>query len=142
MSLIRFLSLPFIISIASCQKEVTCQVYKKRFYGKEANIIVLDKGPIGNSLVVKGVNLITRKNTIYTDVDGIYNYVYNNLEIGDTLIKKRNSATFTIKKKKATILISYNCLAGNYAESGILDTLPKLTYGKMTVDTIPKNNLH
>ena len=136
---IHYPLLAFIISMTSCQESVTCQVYRKRFYSKEVNIIVLDKGPMGNSFVVTGLDPITGKNTSYTDVDGIYNYVYNILEVGDTLVKTKNNATFTIKKRRINTLISYDdCLDGSYKGSGASDTLPNLTYGKMVIDTIPK----
>jgi hypothetical protein len=142
MKLIRPLLFPLIFSAASCYKPSTCQVYKKRFYSKETNIIVLDKGPIGNVFIVKGLNPITSEETVYTDIDGIYNYLYNNLELGDTIIKTKSSATFIIKKKKSNILIAYNCLNSVHTGVGKLDTIPEFTYGKMIIDTIPKSNLH
>ncbi|MFD1872992.1 hypothetical protein ACFSDX_11170 [Hymenobacter bucti] len=137
-SKIRFSLSALIILMVSCQESITCQVYKKRFYSKEVNIVVADKGPIGNSFVVKGLNPITGRNIFYTDIDGIYNYVYNILEVGDTLMKTKNNAVFTIEKKKINILVFYDCLNGSYRGGGVLDTLPKLTYGKIIVDTIPK----
>ena len=135
---ILFSLLVFTIIMTSCQERTTCQVYKKRFYSKETSIIVLDRGPRGNGFVIKGLDPITRKATSYADVDGIYNYVYSTLEVGDTLIKTRNSANFIIKKRNTNILLSYNCLDGSYKGGGILDTVPNLTYGEMIVDTLPK----
>jgi hypothetical protein len=141
MKLIGFALIPLIFLIASCYKISTCQVYKKRLYNKEANIIVLNKGSIGNNFIVNGLNPITGKKAVYTDVDGIYNYVYNNLEVGDTISKAKNNATFVVKKKKANILIAYDCLDGGYTAGNKLDTIPKLTYSKMIIDTIPKGTL-
>ena len=135
----RFLSLTLLFLATSCYKLHTCQVHKKRFYAKETNIIVLDKGPRGNSFTVKGLNPITGESAIYTDGDGIYNYVYNNLNLGDTLIKTKNNATFLIKKRASNITITYNCANGNYRGGSKLDTIPELTYEKMTVDTLPKS---
>jgi hypothetical protein len=142
MKLIGPLLFALIFSAASCYKPSTCQIYKKKFYNKEANIIVLDKGPIGNNFIVKGLNPITGKKTVYTDINGIYNYLYNNLELGDTIIKTKSSTAFIIKKKKSNILIAYNCLDGIHTGGGKLDTIPESTYGKMIIDTIPKSSLH
>ena len=93
---------------------------------------------MGNSFIVKGLEPLTGKNVSYTDADGIYNYLYNSLEAGDTLVKTKGNALFTIKKRRINVLVFYNCLDGIYRGNGILDTLPKLTYGKMSVDTILK----
>ena len=88
--------------------------------------------------MIEGLDPITKKAISYADVDGIYNYVHNTLEVGDTLVKTRGSSTFTVKKRKMNILISYNCLDGSYRGGGVLDTSNNLTYGEMIVDTVSK----
>lgn len=111
-------------SASSCYKLQPCTEYRKRFFDKEVQVVVKDKGPQGNSFHIKGIEPVRLIEVNYADVDGLYNFIWNSLEIGDTLIKHKGNDNFLLKKKSFNLLVKYNCDGG---VTGIIkpDTLEK-----------------
>jgi hypothetical protein len=119
-----FLYILIVTSMSSCYNLPPCTEYRKRFFDKEVCAVVTDKGPQGNSFHIKGFEPTTSFQIDYADVDGLYNFIWDRLEIGDTIIKSKGNDRFLLKKELINISIQYNCEGGM---TGVIkpDTLKK-----------------
>jgi hypothetical protein len=103
-----------LTATSTCYTLPPCTEYRKRFFDKEVYAVVTDKGLQGNSFHIKGVEPTTSIKVDYADVDGLYNFIWNSLEIGDTIIKSKGTDRFLLKKKSLNIAIQYNCEGGMF----------------------------
>jgi len=113
-----------LVALSSCYSLPPCNEHRKRFFDKEVNIVITDRGPRGNSFHVKGINTANLKKSDYFDSDGIYNFIWNDIEVGDTLFKTKGNDLFILKKRNFNLLIKYNCNSSAYGNTKV-DTIQK-----------------
>ncbi|WBA44256.1 hypothetical protein [Hymenobacter canadensis] len=110
--------------LTGCNKLTPCDVYKKRFLNKQAYLVISDRGNNGNDLHLKGYNPITSQRAEYKGMDGLYIYLRNSIDVGDTLEKRINEPNFIVRKKRYNISIEYSCNGKSY-DFIVPDTLRK-----------------
>lgn len=94
---------------SACTREQPCVIYRKRFFKKSVNEVVVDKGPEGRHFLITGFDPVSHKKIVFDEIDGFFIGVKALMSIGDTLVKTKNNASFLIKKKDINIIASYDC---------------------------------
>ncbi len=117
--------------LAACQEVGPCEKAKEFFLGKETNLVIQDKGIVGNVLDIKGYEPETKRNIRYQDTHGLYVFIRDSTELGDTLLKHKNETWFLLKKKKYNIKFGMSCNGNEY-----LQTMPE----RLEKNVLPKND--
>lgn len=96
-----FVFLSFLLFISSCG-EPDCNIVKKAYYPKEYNLIV-EEVSIDNSWIeIRGsVPITNEKSNIMVHNNWIDDY--NEVEIGDTIIKREGNLELAVHKKYTII---------------------------------------
>jgi len=98
--------------ILSC-KEVDCNEVKQSFYPIEYNVVVR-----GSHIDLTWIKIVgsSLKNDGESDIMIHNNWILDssNVEIGDTIIKRKGSLDLTIHKKDTIFLFNWHCRGKSY----------------------------
>jgi hypothetical protein len=95
------------VTLSSCQ--VDCKAITERARLMECNLIINDLPGAGRTFRVAGINPVTGKGEFYSDTDSWYVEFNQDIELGDTLVKRKNELKFYIHKKDTVMVFPYKC---------------------------------
>lgn len=103
-----FISLITLFFVFSCSK-VDCSKYTKMLSQEECNIVV-ESTPINSVwFKVKGYDPLTHQSKICKTNNRWWNLYAEEIEIGDTIVKKKGDLLFVIHKKDTIINHKWKC---------------------------------
>ncbi|WP_333596753.1 hypothetical protein [Chryseobacterium flavum] len=105
MKLFIFISFLFLFS---CGK-VNCDEYTKMLSKEECIIVVKTLPTSSVYFEVKGYDPFTQKAKVCKTTNRWWNLYWNEIEIGDTIIKNKGELSFNIHKKDTIITHSWKC---------------------------------
>jgi hypothetical protein len=111
MRILKYTGLAFILILASCLPDYSCDEAAKSFKDDyQFHLVLKEKeNHMSNDSYFYGVDLETKENTRFYDGSGWIALNFDKFKIGDTLIKDIGKYTITIKRTGKTILIPYVC---------------------------------
>ncbi|MGU3373670.1 hypothetical protein [Chryseobacterium sp. M5A1_1a] len=107
-----FIFFGFLFCLFSCG-EIDCNTAKQGFYLNEYNLVVEDANIDGTWIEIRGYDPITyKKSNIMVHNNWINDY--NEVETGDTIMKKRGYLMLAIHKKDTIIRHDWYCRGKPY----------------------------
>jgi len=107
-----FVFLSFLILVSSCEKP-DCNQVKQAYYPDEYNLIVEQANIDLTWIKIQGQTPLTNKKTnIMVHNNWIVNS--NEVEIGDTIVKRKGDLVLTIHKKDSIITHNWYCRGKPY----------------------------
>lgn len=103
-----FICLSTLFFILSCG-QVDCSGYTKMLSAEECNIVVESQPTNSVWFKLKGYDPNTQKPKICASSNRWWNLYANEIEIGDTIVKRKGELTFTIRKKDTIINHEWKC---------------------------------
>lgn len=92
------------LAFGACQRVPPCEEGKRYFLGKETNMVLTDKGMNGNLFDVRGYDPVTGRAVRYHNTHGLYIFIRDSAQVGDTLVKKRSETRFVLKKARVNLV--------------------------------------
>lgn len=95
---LKILSIAFVTALISCKTD--CEALASHYRNEECLIIVDDLSPDNTTTMsVKGISIVDRKYTVSSKNHRWWYLYRDQIERGDTIIKRKGELTFNIHKK-------------------------------------------
>lgn len=105
----RKLAFVSCLLLSGCGKNDTCAKYESVYRTDSVHVVIRQQEISGRRVKLDGYHPVNRKPVKYRNISGIFLYVQDVLQIGDTLKKELGSLSYVIKKSDRNITLEYNC---------------------------------
>ena len=117
----KLIVIPFLLLILSCNQKPNCELFLNLRKNSECLMIVesRDWGTSGN-LAMDGRNPYTNENCDCNEQNRWWAIYRNEINIGDTIIKRKGELTFNIHKKDTIISHEWECDGKTFHPDGTI----------------------
>ncbi|MFV0211835.1 hypothetical protein OBK22_08535 [Empedobacter falsenii] len=109
----------FLFVITSCNQKPDCK-FSAKLNSKSECTIIVNKLPSTVFFDAKGTDPINKKECKCSEGDRWWTQYKNEIEIGDTIIKRKGELTFNIHKKDTIISHEWECNGNTYHPNGTI----------------------
>lgn len=109
MNKICIYTLSFLLPIISCELKPNCEYNKKLNLSSECIAVVLTKPTYSHFFLEKGYNPYTQEICECKENDRWMRNFYKEIDVGDTIIKKKGDLFFQIRKSDTIIIHKWKC---------------------------------
>lgn len=105
----RYLLVILIVCLFNSCFETDCKALKKIMSDEECNIVLNAPPEHWRGLLLKGYCPINQNLLEYENHNRWWILYYSEMDVGDTIVKKRGELTIRIQKKDTVIMHKWNC---------------------------------
>ncbi|GEM50217.1 hypothetical protein EB1_00070 [Empedobacter brevis NBRC 14943 = ATCC 43319] len=115
-----------LISTISCDQSSNCEAFFLKRKNSECFLLVEKKDlGTGGNLAMEGINPFTQEKCDCNEKNRWWAIYRNEIEIGDTIIKRKDELTFNIHKKDTIISHEWECEGKTYNLDGTVKEVLK-----------------